>query len=196
MPTGGASEAGDNLLVGHSGAHGSLQSVSRELDTVRTLMAPRHSRVALDAEAMPALQQNGDRPLGVLHVAMHADVDAGGQPFLLLGPERLHPHDVVGWRLHARLVDLAACSSGAGPWLSGEGTQGFARAFLATGSQHVLSAAWLLHDDAAATFGRVFYTHLDQGAGDACHRARRALRHDQRFDAPFYWASWCLVGTP
>jgi hypothetical protein len=192
-----AASGAASLLVGHRGPGSGLASVAGELEAVRALLAPRPCRVAIDGEVLQALRAAGAQPLDVLHVAMHAGVDPDTrQPFLHVGEARFAPHDVVGAHLRARLVDLAACQSAAGPWLPGEGAADFARAFFATGSQHVLSAGWVLHDEAAARFSATFYAHLGQGAADACQRAQVALRRDPRFGEPFYWAAWRLAGAP
>ncbi|MEM7049315.1 MAG: CHAT domain-containing protein [Acidobacteriota bacterium] len=142
----------------------------------------RGSRLLSAEEAVaPALQGVIPAPFSVLHFATHAVVDerrrqrsgvvlAGSGDAALLEPEEIAALD-----LEDKLVVLAACRTGSGRVLYGEGPMSLARAFFAAGATTVVATRWPLRDDESETFFRHFYDHLAAG-----HQVAEAVRRSQR----------------
>ncbi len=184
------------LVEGDGGSR--LPGVRRELAAVRTILGRERTLLAGGREAFSLLERGG-RSWSILHLAGHAE-QAGdsGAPRLFLGGTALTPEKILGWGLGPAFVNLSACRTGMGHALPLEGRAGFARSFLASGTRRVLLSAWDLQDEAAVLFNRAFYEALARGASipRALCSARRILRQDSRFEAPFFWAPYQLFGSP
>ncbi|XP_061183714.1 tetratricopeptide repeat protein 28-like isoform X2 [Saccostrea echinata] len=69
-------------------------------------------------------------------------------------------------------------------------------AFLNAGAQCVLVSMWSLPNIAMEKFYYHFYTTLNKGAlvTDALGAGIKGLRADERFNDPFFWSPWILIG--
>lgn len=99
-------------------------------------------------------------------------------------------------KLDTRLVVLANCSSASDGNISGEGIQGITTAFLATGVPAVVATLWPVGDAATGFFMAAFYEELslESNAAEAMAVARKKCQLDPRFNQPFYWGAFILVG--
>jgi tetratricopeptide (TPR) repeat protein len=139
---------------------------------------------------------------GVLHIAAHAGVndEYPWRSAIRLGPggerDRLLAADIAAARLPARLVVLAACDTGGGRVLSGEGVLGLSSAFLGAGVPAVLATLWPVDDAATELLMRAFYRELSDGrrAATALQEAQAILRNDPATEDPFFWAGFVLIG--
>ena len=95
-----------------------------------------------------------------------------------------------------RLVVLSACDTGLGDLQSGEGVYGLTRAFRLAGAQAVLATLWAVDDEATSVFMGHFYDHFLQTDDpvEALSQAREAMLKDPRWQDPFYWAPFFLIG--
>lgn len=109
----------------------------------------------------------------------------------------LQAREIFGLRLSADLVVLSACDSGTGKLESGEGVIGLARAFFYAGTPTTVVSLWPVPDRSTADLMKAFYTRLDTGDDKAValQRARRSLIESGRYQAPFYWAPFVLLGS-
>jgi len=144
----------------------------------------------------------------VLHVAAHAvpDPRLPGRSALLLSrlDRRGRPRDgllrggeIAALDLPADLVVLAACRTGPGEEVRGDGPAGLARAFLAAGAARVLVSLWDVGDEATARLMAGFYRRLlAEGLAPAAalRAAQLDLRRDPRWRAPWAWAGFVLLG--
>ncbi len=64
------------------------------------------------------------------------------------------------WKLDAELVTLSACETALGRKGAGEGSLGFAQAFLTAGSRSVCLSLWKVDDSATALLMDRFYQNL------------------------------------
>ncbi len=134
-----------------------------------------------------------------LHLAAHASLDDQNpwQSGIHLGPAgRLSAAEIAGSRFNARLAVLAACSSGSGRLLSGEGVLGLTSAFLAAGVPAVVATLWPVDDAATARFSGFFYEALAEGLGadESLRQAQERLRAEPATAHPFFWSGFVLVG--
>lgn len=114
--------------------------------------------------------------------------------------ELLSCDDVLRWRLAAEAVVLAACQSGQGELLRGEGLVGMTRAFLHAGARSLLVSLWNVPDRQTAELMDMVYGHLAAGrtVPDALRLAKLAFIGSERpaLRAPARWAPFVLVGDP
>ena len=144
----------------------------------------------------------------MLHLATHAhfnplnpllssiELEAGG------GEDgRLEVHEILHLKLHASLVTLSACQTASGSGYfsdlpAGEEFISLARAFLAAGTTAVLSSLWEVNDRSTLELMKSFYGSLQPGqeAGALAESQRRMLRTRGKFQHPYYWAPFVVVG--
>jgi CHAT domain-containing protein len=177
-----------------------LPDAAREVRSIARL-APRADVFVGSSATEAELRRARLADVGVLHFATHAEVDEWSLQgsSLLLAPGggddgRVTGHELAGLRVEANLVVLAACSSGSGAVLAGEGLQGLTAPFLEAGASSVVATLWQIGDRSSAPLIEAFYAALASGAsvGDALHRAKRAAR--ARGVSPAVWAAFTLTG--
>lgn len=102
--------------------------------------------------------------------------------------------EVMGLNMNADVVVLAACQTGLGKQISGEGTMGMGRAFQYAGARSVLVSLWSVSEPRSVDLVKSFFSHLKEGKSklEALASARSELR--KGFDHPFFWAGFILVG--
>lgn len=146
-------------------------------------------------------------PLGeyrYIHFAVHGIFDDRNwrRSGLLLGREEsstedgiLQLRDIFLLDLHADLVVLSACRSGAGHIDTGEGIVGLTEGFLFAGSRAVLVSLWNIADRSTARFMDNFYSHLREGKtpSRALQEAKREMIRSPD-GHPFHWAAFVLIG--
>jgi CHAT domain-containing protein/Tfp pilus assembly protein PilF len=109
------------------------------------------------------------------------------------------------YQLHIKACELAilsACQTNFGPQQNGEGVWALSRGFLVAGARRVLASNWLVDDEAAASLVSYFCggVALAEQAGkppdyaDALHRAKRWVRQQDKWQSPYYWGTFVLVG--
>ena len=98
------------------------------------------------------------------------------------------------------LVVLSACSTGQGEVRTGEGVYGLQRSLTVAGARSTLLSLWKVDDAATAEFMIRFYKRLKAGEGrsDALAAVQKEFRAgtagDGKWQQPYYWAAWQLVG--
>ncbi|MDZ4796974.1 MAG: CHAT domain-containing tetratricopeptide repeat protein [Bryobacteraceae bacterium] len=99
--------------------------------------------------------------------------------------------------LKARLAVLAACETGRGRVLPGEGLIGLGWAFLGAGVGNTVVSQWRVDSAATAALFTEFYRKLGSGASPsaALRDASLALSKDPRWRHPFYWAAFVNFGS-
>lgn len=130
--------------------------------------------------------------------------DLGGikEPVLVLTQVENQPpdngmltfNDVMQFKLDADLVSLAACMTGVGQVMQGEGVVNFARAFEQAGARSVMVTLWNIPVDESLKFYTVFYKSLKEGKTklQALQAARQQVRSHESH--PYFWAGIILHG--
>jgi CHAT domain-containing protein len=145
--------------------------------------------------------------IDVLHVATHATIDSEIPELAALVLSRLdaagrslpgnvRAQDILGMRTAPALVVLSACDAAAEPAGTAEGRMNLVRAFLASGSRHVVASLWEASDAATVELMTRFYEGLLQQRLDpeaALVRAQRGLAASTRWRDPFYWAGFVIT---
>lgn len=105
--------------------------------------------------------------------------------------------------LHScELAILSACQTNYGPRQHGEGVWGLTRGFLVAGARRVVASNWLVDDEAAASLISYFGGGLAQatakddasGYASALQAAKRWVRQQPKWESPYYWATFVMVG--
>ncbi len=173
--------------------------------------APAAERFAVfDQDASRATVLSGPlRDYRFLHFATHgsfAATDPGGGQLVLAqaGPHGrqepngfLHLADIYELKLRADLVVLSACDSALGREVRGEGIMGMTRGFFYAGAERVLVSLWNVNDRVTVELMQHFYHGiLKEGLSPAAalREAQNAIRSQDRWQAPYYWAGFTLQG--
>jgi tetratricopeptide (TPR) repeat protein len=182
-------------------------------DEVRAITDPSRKDLVRTAdqattEFVRAALEDAPYPFEVLHLACHG-VLYGQAPWMSAlalhatsGDDGLITVGDVG-QMHLErgphLVVLAACESGVGSPVPGEGEEGLVRAFLVAGARHVVASLWDIPDRASSDLMIAFHRlrrerHLTPVV--ALAEAQRAVRaaNPSRFATPRTWAGWAVWG--
>jgi CHAT domain-containing protein len=149
-----------------------LPSADDEARAAGTLLGASTSTILLGPAATElAVKHAGLADYDVLHFAVHGILStkvpsrsalllraAGGEDGLLQAGE------ILGLRLHADLVTLSACDTGAGVVHGQDGVASLVRPFLAAGAHAVVANLWAADDQFSLALMRAFYTRLAAGA--------------------------------
>ncbi len=107
------------------------------------------------------------------------------------------------------LAILSACQTNYGPEQRGEGVWALSRGFLVAGSRRVVASNWLVDDEAAASLVYFFCSSVAQAENPtksadkpdrqvdyakALHDAKLWIRHQTKWQHPYYWATFTLIG--
>jgi CHAT domain-containing protein len=107
--------------------------------------------------------------------------------------------EVFNLNLPAELVVLSGCKTGLGKEIRGEGLIGLTRGFMHAGAARVLVSLWDVNDRATAELmARVYRGMLGKGLSPAAalRAAQLELSKQAQWRAPYYWASFVLMGEP
>ena len=120
-------------------------------------------------------------------------------PGFEIGSDTLFSRELAEERLdQLKLVVLAACSTGAGAGIRGEGVLSLARAFVAAGAPTVVASLWDVSDPASQRLFRSFYAHFRSGAAPVAALRNAQLAAIASADAadrmPATWAGFAAIG--
>lgn len=143
---------------------------------------------------------------GILHLAMHGDVE-DEYPLLsklYFTPSEkedglLHTYEIYNLNIPSQLVILSACNTATGKLESGEGILSLERAFQYAGSKSLLSTLWTVDDAASAEITQYFLENLNVGLSKDIALQKAKLKFLSQTSpeklAPFYWSSFKLTGN-
>ena len=148
----------------------------------------------------------------IVHIATHAFVDSvfdaySGLALATRGPKDdglLMGYELSDVSLSNDLIVLSACESGAGQFVAGEGVLGLPRLFLRAGAQSILMSLWKVHDPFPMHLMPKFYEFYIKKQKTKAEALALAKRHilstastgDLNYKHPFFWATFCLYGSP
>ncbi|PSR53576.1 hypothetical protein AHMF7605_08565 [Adhaeribacter arboris] len=104
--------------------------------------------------------------------------------------------EIYNLHLNADLVTLSACETGLGKIVQGEGVINLTRALLYAGAKNIMVSMWKVSDKSTSDLMEYFYQELLSGKdkSTALQLAKRSLIRQGKYDQPFYWAPFILVG--
>lgn len=149
------------------------------------------------------LQQTNEQE--VLQISSHALSGNDTTPATLYfsGPiseSALKVDEVYALDIKSSLTIIAACETGQGKQVYGEGSRSFSRAFSFAGSAATISTVWKVDDQATARILGVFYLELKDGTTSAVslRNAKLNYLHSCKADLeanPYYWAGLVFTGA-
>jgi CHAT domain-containing protein len=181
----------------------------REAKAIMAVVPPREAMMAVGFEANRALVTGEDlRRYRIVHFATHGVLDSERPEMsglvLSLVDEKgvpqngyLRLQDIYNLDLPADLVVLSACRTGLGRNIRGEGPIGLTRGFIYAGSKSVIASLWKVDDAATAELMKHFYNALIKDGrppAAALKAAKEAVRAQERWRAPYFWAGFVLQG--
>lgn len=191
-------------LAAFGNADNSLPSAEREVLDLKRLYPT--TTVFLRTDATEARAKALSPTFNVVHFATHGNLDYQNfdNTFLTLAPTAAPAEDGKltlreVWKLvgfgHHRLVVLSACNTA----VTDEQVAGWpnspATAFLDVGVPAVVASLWPVDDAATAILITAFYKNMrTMDTAEALRQAQLALKADPKYNHPFYWGAWVLVG--
>lgn len=154
----------------------------------------------------------------IVHLACHGLTDADFGNFF--GALAVTPGEKEGdpsndgfltlpeiYSLDLRRCDLAilsACMTNYGPRQVGEGVWALSRGFLVAGAKRVVASNWVVDDQAGASLISYFAGGLAKDLAEerpadyaaSLQAAKRWVQSQEKWQSPFYWAGFVLVGPP
>lgn len=151
-------------------------------------------------------KETSQRPLQLLHVASHFQFSPGTEihSFLLLGDgQKLSLGDIrtQNYRFdHLDLLTLSACDTGLGGGRDAQGREieGFGVIAQQQGAKAVLATLWPVADDSTAKLMAEMYRRRQgnkQTKVESLRQAQLSLLEQARYEHPFYWAPFILMGN-
>jgi len=172
----------------------------------------KSATVRLGPQATEIAARKESRDYSILHFAVHGllDDEIGLNSSLALSRPKMLGQTATkddnglwqAWEifeqggLKADLVTLSACEANLGENVRGEGLIGLTRAFQYAGAKSVVVSLWAVADESTAPLMTAFYRELQKGTGKdvALQRALVTLRGQRKWEHPFHWAPFILVG--
>ncbi|NER52552.1 MAG: CHAT domain-containing protein, partial [Symploca sp. SIO1A3] len=145
-------------------------------------------------------------PFPIVHLATHGQFSSNPEEtFLLTWDERIGVKDFdvlfekrrLGILKPIELLVLSACQTAAGDKRATLGLAGFA---LRSGARSTMASLWSVHDESTADLMSEFYRQLTQTnppmtKAEALRQAQLTLLRDVKYNHPYFWASFVLVGN-
>ena len=181
-----------------------LPEAEVEVRTISRNFGAQRSAVLIGAKASESVFKEESPNYGVIHFATHGVFDNLDPlySYLILGDGGgedglLETREVMDLDLRADLVVLSACETARGRIGAGEGVIGMSWAFFAAGCRATVVSQWKVKSASTSQLMIGFYGNLNSGMGrvESLRRAQLELLKGTRFNHPFYWASFVIVGS-
>ena len=185
-----------------------VPETSRQVNLVSTVHGASNSQVFVGSEATESRFRKEAATAGILHLATHGDLNEQSPLYSRLvfsEPKTTASADDDGYleawellrmKLNVRLAVLSACESGRGQVAYGEGMIGLNWALFVAGVPTSIVSQWKVEAASSTALFGSFYKALKKGSGAAValRSAALAVKADRRYQHPFYWAPFILVG--
>jgi CHAT domain-containing protein len=180
-----------------------LPAVESELKQIASEVP---SKVLLNQEFIKTTleKQINAAPFPIIHLATHGQFSSKAEEtFLLTWDGRVNLKDLdellQGRELETthpiELLVLSACQTAAGDKRAALGLAGLA---VRSGARSTLATLWSVRDQSTADLMVKFYRELIQtqvSKAEALRQAQLALLKNPKYEHPFYWAPFILVGN-
>ncbi|NER32903.1 MAG: CHAT domain-containing protein [Oscillatoria sp. SIO1A7] len=197
-----------NILTGALGqARQGFPALPGAMEEIGKIQQEFPVEVLLDAEfTNQSLQEQiAAVPFPVIHLATHGQFSSNAEDtFILTWDNKINVtnlRELLGTRSQQELQAielfvLSACETAAGDDRAALGLAGVA---LRSGARSTLATLWQVNDASTALFMARFYRELASqpalGKAEALRRAQLALLEQSRYQHPYFWAPFVLVGN-
>ncbi|MDM8539833.1 CHAT domain-containing protein [Desulfococcaceae bacterium HSG9] len=160
-----------------------------------------NSRLLIGGQATESILKHESHNYQYIHLATHGvyNVNNPLKSKILLAQDSSNDGSLTVAELFAvdwqpSLVTLSACRTGLSKYISGDELIGLQRAIFFAGAKSIVASLWSVDDKATGFLMHRFYENL---AKMPKNRALQKAQVEtmQRFEMPFYWASFNLIGT-
>lgn len=185
-----------------------LPDAETEVKRLADLFPPNQKRILIGEQASERAFNTFAPGASILHFATHGTFDNRRplQSFLLLAKAgaaanengRLEARELLDLKLNADLAVLSACETARGRIGAGEGVIGLSWAFIAAGCRSTLVTQWKAKSDLTSDWMAGFYQNLEgdkRSKSEALRQASLNLINGRRYQHPFYWAEFILIGS-
>jgi CHAT domain-containing protein/tetratricopeptide (TPR) repeat protein len=165
--------------------------------TERDVRGVIEGRTFIHLAAHGFVREGHDNLFGAIALATpHGTSDPDDDGFLEL-------REIQSLKLNGcELAVLSACDTNVGPERPLEAASTLAQAFLSAGSKRVVASHWSVADESTAELMAIFFQEIARGRREnrtvsyakALQTARRKVRDNPRWSAPFFWAPFVLIG--
>ncbi|MEO1348071.1 MAG: CHAT domain-containing protein [Cyanobacteria bacterium J06635_15] len=142
-------------------------------------------------------------PFPILHLATHGQFSSDlADTFILAWDERITLGELDTLLKNRRLrstnpielMVLSACQTAEG---DDRATLGLAGMAIKSGARSTLATLWSVNDESTVEVMRKFYELISQSTpkADALRQAQLSLLQDNRYEHPFFWAPFVLIGN-
>jgi CHAT domain-containing protein/Tfp pilus assembly protein PilF len=180
------------------------EGVERAPETARQvqLIADTYGRASAAVFTGPAATEDRFREeskdAGILHLATHSMLDPASPLYgrLAFSGGFLEAWELMRMNLNARLAVLSACETARGQVAQGEGIIGLNWALFVAGVPSTVVSQWKVEATSATSLLVSFYRQMKKQPSLAASLRAAALetKSDPRYEHPFYWAPFILVG--
>jgi CHAT domain-containing protein len=192
------------------GRFSELPSTEREAKAIGAIFG-KDAVIYMREEATEERAKRDSPRYRFLHFATHALLDTASpmSSGLLLAqvPEQqedgyLEAREIAQLSLDAEMVVLSACETARGRIQAGEGIIGLCWALFLAGSPTNVLSQWKVDDESTQMLMTEFYRHMlparnqrvQPSKAEALRQAQLKLLKDKRYQHPFYWAPFVLIG--
>jgi CHAT domain-containing protein len=181
-----------------------LPAVKSEINQI-SLEIPSQVLLNQDFSEVNLQKQIRENSFPVIHLATHGQFSSNPEEtFILTWNEKINVRDFEKLlsssngqndSRRVELLVLSACQTAAGDSRAALGLAGVA---VRSGASSTLATLWSVRDDSTATLMAEFYRELAQPnitKAEALRLGQLALLKQSRYEHPFYWAPFVLVGN-
>ena len=193
---------------GHDVSMTSLPGSEKEINEIRYLFMGNNCDTKIQSGINASESNFKNENLSkyrYLHFATHGIVNES-EPALsriFLKPDEnedgsLYTGEIYNLKIDADLVTLSACETGLGKVAKGEGIVGLSRALQYAGANNIIVSLWQVADNSTSQMMIEFYKYNlnndHHGYNTALRQAKLSLLNSEKYNRPYYWAPFILVG--
>jgi CHAT domain-containing protein len=192
-----------NVLM--SGSFEALPEAERLVKGLAQIYGEKASKVYVGAEAREEVLKSESNNYRILQLATHGVLSNASPMYshVVLAQSNhdkedglLEAWEIMEMDLQADLAVLSACETARGRIGAGEGVIGLSWALFVAGCPTTVVSQWKVESSSSTELMLAFHGKLKGGASksEALRQAALKLMADKRYNHPFYWAGFIVVG--
>ncbi len=202
----GITEFENSNCTNNDNVYADLSTIAASIDQLGDLFGSDQGVTLLNEQASESEFKSLDMTnYRYLHFATHGTIDTETPDFssILLRPDDqengcLNMYEIFELDFNADLVTLAACQTGLGKLVRGEGMVGFTRALMYAGTPSVILSLWEVADESTNQLFLDYYSKLAKDGSDKYAPLRSAqlkMIESGEYANPYYWAPFVFIGA-
>ncbi len=181
-----------------------LPGTAKEVKAIAPLFGSHAKLYLRDQASEETIKGGALKDAKIIHIASHGLFETDYQALALsMRPDSkedgfLLQSEIAELKLGAELVVLSACETGRAHEVLAEPVSGLVLALRTAGASRMLASLWPVDDFATVELMKSFYAPVaksNASYGEALTEAKRKLIASKKYEHPFYWAPFVLVGN-